>query len=160
MRVIQLTQGQHTVVADDVYAWASKFEWYAKKDGRTFYAVRNIRLPDGRQANVYLHREIMKVSKGEEVDHQDGDGLHNLPENLRTCSRLENTQNRSIRRDNTSGFKGVSFDRVKGKWSARIQIAGQPIFLGLFDQAIDAAKEYDRAALAGFGEFAKTNFPA
>lgn len=159
MRVLILTQGQHTVIADSVYEWASKFKWYAKKDRNTFYAARNIRLPDGRRVTSLLHREILKAPKGVEVDHQDGDGLNNLPDNIRICSSTENARNRSIRPDTISGYKGVYFHKATGKWQAEIQIAGKRVHLGLFEQKIDAAKSYDRASLRLFGEFARPNFP-
>lgn len=157
MRVIILTQGQHTVVDDDVYEWASKFKWHAKKDGHTFYARRNIRLPDGRRSTRYLHREIVKAALGTEVDHRDHDGLNNLGDNIRTCNHSENRRNCPVSRSNTSGYKGVSL--LEGRWRAQIQIGGQTRHLGYFDQAIDAAKEYDRAAIELFGNFAKLNFP-
>lgn len=159
MRVIILTQGQHTVVADDVYEWANKFKWQAMKGRCTYYAVRKIRLEDGSRATSFLHREIMKASPSDEVDHRDGDGLNNLDENLRICSRLENARNRAMQRNNTSGFKGASFRATRGKWQASIWIAGKQKNLGYFDTAVEAAREYDRAALGRFGEFAKINFP-
>lgn len=159
MRVIFLTQGQHTVVDDAVFEWASQHEWHVKKTDCTFYAARTIRLPDGKQSVSFLHREIMKADKGVEVDHRDGNGLNNRGSNLRLCSGVENSQNRSMRRDNASGYKGVSLHKRAGKWQAQLQIAGQYKYLGLFDQAIDAACAYDTAALAAFGEFARLNFP-
>lgn len=152
MRVIILTQGQHTVVDDDVYEWASKFKWHALKTKNGFYAARSIRHPSGRREYLYLHREILA---GEvEVDHFDGDGLNNLRENLRGCSRPENARNVPRHRDNASGFKGVHL--AAGKF--RVQIwAGRKVHLGYFSSKLDAARAYNTAAIKYHGEFARLN---
>lgn len=42
--------------------------------------------------------------------------------------------------NNTSGVKGVSFEKSSGKWRARIQISGTPRDLGRFDTLFEAAE--------------------
>lgn len=160
MRVIILTQGQHTVVEDHVFVWASKFKWRAHKGKRgNFYAVREVRLENGQRASVYLHREIMKAAPGVFVDHIDGDGLNNLDNNLRLCTTQENNHNTPRRLDNASGFKGVSFFRRDGTWRAQIQSGGRNMHLGYFETPREAARAYDTAALECFGDFSRLNFP-
>lgn len=56
-----------------------------------------------------------------------------------------------VRADNTSGFKGVSFRKDTGKWSAYISIAGERRNLGSFITPEAAAIAYDTAALAAWG---------
>lgn len=163
MRVLILTKGQHTVVDDDVYEWASKFKWMASESPRTkhtYYAVRRERRPGpSRQRTVILHREIMGAPKGVLVDHEDGDGLNNLRDNLRLCTVGQNTQNQRIRKDKSSQYKGVSWNKRQGVWDARVCSAGRKIFLGLFREELDAARAYDSAALRLHGTFARLNFP-
>jgi len=89
------------------------------------------------------------------IDHVDGNGLNNQKANLRVASHAENCANRRINRNNTSGFKGVS--KNKERWQAYIRVAYRQIHLGYFDTPEEAAEAYDRAAIAYFGEFAKTN---
>lgn len=158
MRVIILTQGQHTVVDDDVYAWASKYNWYARKSRGTFYAARGPWV-SGKQIHVSLHREIMRAPKWFLVDRRDGDGLNNVVTNLRLCSNRQNTKNQSKAVNNTSGFKGVTWDNRTGRYQARIMVNWRSISLGNYDMAIEAALAYDRAAPRYHGEFARLNFP-
>ena len=60
-------------------------------------------------------------------------------------------------RDNTSGYKGVSFHKASGKWRADICVARKRIALGLFSTPEEAANAYDVAAIEHFGEFALIN---
>lgn len=63
--------------------------------------------------------------------------------------------NVGLRTDNTSGYKGVSFN--KGKWQASIMKDGHQRHLGYFDAIEDAARAYNQAATELFGAFVKLN---
>lgn len=56
-----------------------------------------------------------------------------------------------VRRDNTSGFKGVSFDKTRGKWLSSLRIDRQQKNLGRYSTAVQAAIAYDAACIAAFG---------
>jgi hypothetical protein len=60
--------------------------------------------------------------------------------------------------NNSTGYKGVFYDARRGKFAAGITIDGKKHFLGYFDNAVDAAVAYDKAAVIYFGEFAWLNF--
>lgn len=66
-------------------------------------------------------------------------------------------RNKLLYRNNTSGFKGVSFYPRYDKWMSSICINGKLKNLGYFKDPVDAARAYDKAALVNFGEFSKTN---
>ena len=109
--------------------------------------------------HLYLHRIIMDATKRTEiVDHINGNIYDNRRENLRIGNKSDNGSNlRHLPIHNTSGFKGVHYDKVNHKWRARIQVNGKHIHLGRFKDKIEAAKAYDEAAIKYFGEFACTN---
>jgi hypothetical protein len=80
---------------------------------------------------------------------------------LRVCTRVENSQNVRLSKNNRVGFKGVRKIRKAhkfiGKWRAIITANGFRYNLGVFASAEDAARAYDKAALRYHGEFACTN---
>lgn len=92
-----------------------------------------------------------------DVDHADRNPLNNQRSNLRDIGRSGQQQNRHDFKNNTSGYKGVSFHR--GKWQARIRIDGTLIYLGRFDTIELGAKAYDEAAFRAWGNNASLNFP-
>jgi len=68
-------------------------------------------------------------------------------------------RNRDMTAKNTSGYKGVSFDKRdrKKKWYAQIRIENRHIILGYFYTPEEAARAYNDAAIKYFGEFARIN---
>jgi hypothetical protein len=118
----------------------------------------------------YMHRLIAGTPPGLETDHRNGDGLDNRRANLRVATPSQNSANtgKPRRPDGTahsSQYKGVSWDRSRGRWQAKLarldpSIGRTRTFnLGRFDVEVDAARAYDVAALAAWGEFARLNFP-
>jgi hypothetical protein len=74
------------------------------------------------------------------VDHIDNNRLNNSIFNLRFATHKENSQNKQIGKNNTSGYKGVSFTKSKNKWRAYIGIDGKLKHLGYFDTIEEAIK--------------------
>jgi hypothetical protein len=91
----------------------------------------------------------------DQIDHRNTDRADNRRENLREASRRQNQANKPLQKNNTSGFKGVSFSKTSGRWLAQIRRGPKAIPLGLFDTPEDAHAAYVRAAEREFGEFAR-----
>lgn len=157
MKYIPLTQGKVAIVDDEDYEELSKYRWHAQKHRWTYYAQRALRV-DGRHTIVIMHRQIMDASRGQGVDHENGDGLDNQKSNLRFATHSQNQGNRKRWPRNTSGRRGVSA-LPNGRWRAVIKRDGTVFHLGCFDDIDVAARAYDAAAIRLFGEFANPNFP-
>lgn len=83
----------------------------------------------------------------EEIDHINRVRSDNRIVNLRKVSRSANIQNSSIRRDNTSGAKGVCWHKAANKWCARISINRKRLPLGVYDDLSDAIEARKAAEL-------------
>jgi len=100
---------------------------------------------------LYHHGYIPEI-----IDHINQDASDNRVENLRPATRAENAYNCSFRPDNTSGVKGVTWDKAKNKWFARLYADRMCINLGRFMNFDDAAKAIKVARAVYHGEFACT----
>lgn len=89
----------------------------------------------------------------DKVDHMDGDGLNNRWSNLRECSDAQNGCNRGANRNNTSGFKGVTWSRARRKWIAQITVNRRCFKLAACDTPEQAHAAYCEAAKRLHGEF-------
>lgn len=111
-------------------------------------------------SKVYLHRFVLWLSGVEcgrlQVDHINNNRADNRLCNLRVVSRSENQCNRPTVVA-ASGFRGVTWDRGKRKWCAVIKRNRKMKFLGHFTDKTEAAKAYDRAAIAHGGVY-RLNF--
>lgn len=87
----------------------------------------------------YLHILIAGEVEGMEVDHKNGDHFDVRRENFRHVPHKHNTQNLTrLHGNNTSGYRGVSFDKKRGLWRAYAGIDGRIYALGRFDSADSA----------------------
>ena len=104
------------------------------------------------------HRLAWFITYGvwpEYVDHINGDKTDNRLCNLREATNTQNCGNMRLRRDNVSGFKGVSYRKRGGRYMARIVIDRKTIYLGTFLTAQEAHAAYLMAAKEHFKEFAR-----
>lgn len=87
------------------------------------------------------------------LDHIDGDGLNNRWNNLREATLSQNSMNAKLSKNNTSGYKGVSWCNNKKMWRASIYFEGKSINLGGFKDVHEAGLAAQNARKKYFGEF-------
>ena len=155
MKEIKLSQGKVALVDDEDFEYLNQWKWTAAKGGHTFYAIRNYMI-DGVVTRVYMHRLIIKPEGRSQVDHKDHNGLNNQRSNLREVTHAQNQHNRTTK-GFSSKYKGVDFNKRKGKWRARITKNCQQIHLGEYSSPEEAAIVYNKAAITLHGEFAHIN---
>lgn len=155
-RPVPLTQGMTALVDPSDWRRVMRHKWcpLRKRNGR-LYAQANVKRC-GKWVRVLLHRFILGDDAPPLIDHKDNDGLNCTRENLRAATMSENQHNSGPRTPN--GFKGVSWHKKAKKWVAQICKDGKRVHLGLFDDEVQAAKAYDRAAVELHGQFARLNF--
>lgn len=141
--------GETILIDDGDHAWLSNYRWSLNGSG---YPQSSLGL---------LHRVITGARKGEYVDHVHNNPLDCRRSELRLCRQSQNLANRrKLGSNRSSQFKGVYWEKKYQKWRARItsRQSGRLLHLGYFTDEVQAAKSYDEAARAQYGEFALTNF--
>lgn len=143
MKAIKLTQGKYAIVDDIDFSWLNQWKWYFGNSG---YAMRKP-WNKGENKAFLMHRVIMNPKNDEQVDHINRNRLDNRRENLRIVTPHQQRFNMSKPKNNTSGYKGVSWSEERKKWVAQIQINGKNVPLGRYidiAEAINARKEAER----------------
>lgn len=107
----------------------------------------------------YSHRLAWKYMTGswpkEDVDHKNTNNKNNIWTNLRLATDSQNLANRPKQKNNTSGYKGVTWQADKKKWKAQIGYQCKNLWLGYADTPEGAYKLYVEANERLFGEFAR-----
>lgn len=158
---IPLSRG-YVAVVDDCDADLAGYKWSAITVTRnnTVYAYRQIYPKGAKPIGTYLHRVILArmvgrdLDRKERVDHENGNGLSCWRGNLRLATSVENAGNKRMSKNNTSGFKGVTYHKRNKRWQAQIGMNGKTRVLGYFDTPELAHEAYLEAAISYFGPYA------
>lgn len=160
MAEIQLSKGKVAVVDDTDFDWLNRWSWHFCERG---YAERKGLKSEGTlfQKNIKMHRQILNLlDKPQEVDHINHNPLDNRRSNLRGCSSSQNKANLRLRKDSSSGFKGIKYHKDcfrRKPWEVRIVVNGLRVSLGYFFTKEQAALAYNESAVKVYGEFACLN---
>lgn len=108
---------------------------------------------DGRM--LYAHRVAWEfangpIPEGMELDHKCANRRCVRPDHLRVVTRSQNNQHRAVLpRNNTSGMRGVSWDKDNNAWRVRVVLNGRPYCGGRHStlEAANAAAKALRAQL-------------
>jgi hypothetical protein len=104
-----------------------------------------------------VHRLIFLLEHGylpKEIDHINGDRQDNRLENLREATRSENQYNKGMCKNNTSGFRGVSWHKHSKAWLVRLCVNGKSKIIGYFKDLELAGLVADEARALHHGKFA------
>ena len=103
------------------------------------------------------HRLIWVYHNGSfgdmEIDHINRTKNDNRIENLRLATKAQNRQNVGIRKDNSTGYKGVSYRKDTKKWRVQVGVSGKQITFGYFDDIELAALVATMAREKYHGDF-------
>lgn len=118
-------------------------------DGYTVIHVDNNDYYAHRLAYLFMTGEFPKGN----IDHKNGVKGCNVWGNLRECTDQQNKFNIGLRKDNTSGFKGVSWCKLYRKWAAQASLNGKVKHLGRYATAEQASDAYKAFVSQNHGDF-------
>lgn len=134
--------------------------WSPQKGRQSTFYAQATGGRDRSHVGKLMHRVILGVTDPQmQVDHINHDGLDNRRCNLRLATNQQNQFNRRPNLNASSPYRGVSRVGTDDKWEVEIIVDGERTYLGSYYVEELAARVYDVAAVARFGEFANTNFP-
>jgi len=146
MIIVKNTKNHTVIFSKQHVKLVSQYKWHINDKGYVIGTINN--------KNVRLHRLITSATKGDVVDHRNGNKLDNTDENLRICKQKENIRNKNVLpKHNTSGFMGVYYHKKAKKWCASIQIDNKSIYLGLYEDLEKAKEVRLQAEKKYFGDF-------
>ena len=136
------------------------YTWFAKYNhtNNEYYVVASVYQKDLQKGKpVFLH-QFLTNANGKDVDHKNNNSLDNRKINLRVVEESNNSKNRKGKnKNNTSGYRNVSWDKKYNKWVVQMQINKKNKTLGRFDDVHEAGKFAEEMRQKYYGEFAGKN---
>ena len=132
----------------------SKYAWHRCRI-RNYYYVATNQNEEENGGRKYKALRLTALIGCKWYDHIDGDPRNCRRENLRPATIQENSRNRGLKSNNTSGVAGVSWHKKTNKWTAYIGVDKKHIYLGEFVDKQDAIKTRLQAEAKYFGEFSR-----
>jgi hypothetical protein len=156
---IPLSKGKVTIISQ-ADGDLTEYSWhYNTSDG---YAQRQVER-DGKTKHIFLHRIIGErilnrlLTREDFIEHINGDKLDNRRENILPMTASERSQRRKTSKLKTLGYKGIFYHKNRNNYEARITIHGHRKSLGSYLTPEEAARAYNEAARAYYGEKARLN---
>lgn len=128
------------------------FRWSRLNTKENAYAYTNI-VVEGKQKAILMHKFILNYFGDLDIDHKNGDKFDNRKSNLRVCTHQNNGFNQKVRKNNTSGHKGVNWFKRDSNWEVKIMVDYKAIYLGRYKSLEEAIKVRKEAEEKYFGEF-------
>lgn len=95
------------------------------------------------KTGIYLHRFVMNCPNDLEIDHIYHNLLDNRKSKLRKATSSEQKMNTKLRKDNTSGHRGIYYDKARNTWNVhlkkdKLRIAKR---FSSYDEAVEFCEE-------------------
>lgn len=147
---VPLTKGKSAIVSPPDFSGITRHKWHYTGNG---YAARDI-WSSSKNHKILMHREILSTPNALSTDHINRNTLDNRRDNLRIATKSQNGVNIGLKKNNRSGYTGVSLNSRNGRWEAYIKCNYKRKFIGYYDTLEDAVKARQLKAMELFGEFA------
>jgi hypothetical protein len=161
MKEIISTNGFKIIVDDEDYNRLMKYSWAVyKSPTSTMYYASTQSLKKKIGYAISMHRMVLGLEEQKNmniVDHINRNSLDNRKSNLRIVNKKENEMNSGVRKNNTSGYKGVNHRKDTKKYRAYIFINGKQKNVGNYKTAKEAAIAYNKEIVKFFPEYAYIN---
>lgn len=144
------------IIDNQDYEEIRKYCWHRHEDGylRTRIGIKET------GGNIYILMHVLitrlhniNIEANQEIDHINGNPADNRLSNLRVVTHGENMRNTKFYINNTSGVKGVYWNKRERRWKAAISINDKTIHLGTFIRKEDAVAKRKDAENKYFKEF-------
>jgi hypothetical protein len=171
MKIIKTKKGHEIIVDDKYYDELIKYNWRVDVQGYVVYSKGILSRKESRETgkprkkSVRMHRMIIELEhnivldSGTHIDHIDRIPLNNQLDNLRICWKGTsiNQINVGLRKDNTTGYKGVKFKKSTERYESYVDFRGKRHYAGSSKNIDIAAELYNIKALELHGESAYLN---
>ena len=109
--------------------WSNKTSKFLNQRLHKLYIYVKLTI-NGKMFEMCVHRLmgvlfLPNIKNLPEIDHKDRNKLNNSLFNLKWSSYSDNRHNRGISINNTSGYKGVGYNKTRNRWVARMAINGK-----------------------------------
>ena len=148
-----LPNGIHFLIDADDVDRVSQFYWGISKG---YIERKNAGLK-----HIKLHQFLMGFTADDDyvIDHINRNPMDCRKENLRIVTWQQNAMNKSLQKNNKTGYTGVFFDNSKQKYVSKIGLNNKRIKLWSSDDPEPCAQAYNVASEFLFGDFAGHHNP-
>lgn len=137
--------------------FANKYICNETSDKRYYYL--HISIINDRAYNLKSHRIVYALYhntvdfQNKEIDHINGNGKDNNPQNLRLANHHQNQLNRAKQKNNKLGYKNIRYHESCKKFTVQFGFKGKQIYVGAFATIEEAIKARDAKIKESAGEF-------
>lgn len=124
----------------------------------TGYIMTNAIQENGKRKIIYLHKVVMDCTYSgrlQIVDHINGNKEDCRKCNLRYATAQQNNRNRKVRKNNTSGYNGVQWNRWHKVWEVSIGIDYKRTYVGTSKDLNEAIRLRQEAEKKYYGDWVR-----